>query len=62
MRLAGIKTPKEANQFVKEVFIPKFNAQFSVIPAKTGNLHRKLNEIEAKQLEKVFFQTRGKAC
>lgn len=54
MRLAGIKTPKEANQFVKEVFIPKFNAQFSVIPAKRGNLHRKLSKVEVKQLEKIF--------
>jgi len=54
MRLAGIKTPQEANRFVKEVFIPKFNTQFSVIPAKRGNLHQKLSRIEVKQLEKVF--------
>jgi len=54
MRLAKIKTPEQGNRFVKEVFIPKFNAKFSVIPAKRGNVHRKLTAIEKKQLDQVF--------
>lgn len=54
MRLAGIKTPEEGNRFVKEVFIPKFNAKFSVVPAKRGNVHRKLTKIEQDQLDQIF--------
>jgi len=54
MRLAGIKTPEEGNRFVKEVFILKFNAKFSVVPQKRGNVHRKITEIEKKQLDQVF--------
>ena len=54
MRLAGIKTPEQGNRFVREVFIPKFNAQFSVIPAKRGNVHRRLTKIEKESLEQIF--------
>jgi len=54
MRLAGIKTPEQGNRFVKEVFIPKFNAQFSVIPVKRGNVHRELTKIEKERLEQIF--------
>ncbi len=54
MRLAGIKTPEKANQFVKKVFIPEFNAKFSVVPAKKGNVHRKLTKIEEDQLDQIF--------
>jgi len=54
LRLAGIKTPEEANQFLEEVFIPKFNLQFGLVPAKRGNLHRKLTEVEKKQLDQIF--------
>ena len=54
MRLAGIKTSEQGNRFVKEVFIPKFNAKFSVIPAKRGNVHRKLTKIEKERLDQIF--------
>ncbi len=60
MRLAGIKTPEEGNRFVKEIFIPKFNAKFSVVPAKRGNVHRKLTEFEKKQLDKIFSRQEAK--
>ncbi len=40
MRLAGIKTKDEANEFL-EVYLPKHNKKFSVSPAKRGTLHRK---------------------
>ncbi|MFZ5559183.1 MAG: ISNCY family transposase [Patescibacteria group bacterium] len=54
MRIAGIKTPEQGNLFVKEVFIPKYNTRFSIIPAKRGNIHRKLTDLEEKQLDQIF--------
>jgi len=54
MRLAGVKTPEQGNRFVKEVFIPQFNAKFSVVPAKRGNVHRKLIKVEKEQLDGIF--------
>jgi len=54
MRLAGIKTLEEGNKFLEKVFIPQFNAKFSVIPAKRGNVHRPLTEIEKEQLDQIF--------
>ncbi len=54
MRLANISTIKEANEFVKKVFIPKFNAKFAVKPQKKGNLHRPLTEYEKNNLNKIF--------
>ncbi len=54
MRLSGINTPEEGNTFLKEVFIPKFNQQFSVIPAKTGTVHKQLTDTEKKQLDHIF--------
>ena len=40
MRLAGIKTKDEANEFL-ELYLPKHNKKFSISPAKKANLHRK---------------------
>ena len=40
MRLAGIKTKDEANEFL-EWYLPKHNKKFSISPAKKENLHRK---------------------
>ncbi len=54
MRLAGIKTPEQANIFLKEVFLPAFNNKFAVIPAKTGDAHRKLQEQEKVQIQHIF--------
>ena len=54
LRLAGISTIEQANQFVKEVFIPKFNAKYSVVPNKRGNVHRKLTKIEKEKLDQIF--------
>ncbi len=61
MRLADISGLKQANEFVKEVFIPRFNVQFSVTPAKKGNVHRKLTNLEKQQLYQIFSkqETRG---
>lgn len=54
MRLAGINTPNEGNKFLEEVFIPKFNRRFAVVPAKEGNVHKALSEIDKKNLNRIF--------
>jgi len=54
MRLANINTMVEANKYLKEVFIPKFNTQFGVIAKKKNNLHRKLNEQQKIELKKIL--------
>ena len=37
-----------------KVFLPKFNARFSVEPRAKTNLHKKLNQAEIKKLESIF--------
>ncbi len=54
LRLAGISTIEEANEFVKEVFIPKFNDKFAVQPQKKGDLHKSLTKWEKDNLERIF--------
>ena len=44
MRLKGIKTIKEANRFLEEIFLPKYNEKFNVMPKKKENLHRPIPE------------------
>jgi len=60
MRLEKINSPTNGNKFLKEVFIPKFNKQFAVTPAKEGNVHRPLHPEEKEQLNHIFssHQTR----
>ena len=53
LRLAGINTLDEANQFL-EKYIPKFNAQFAVAPAGKTDLHKKpIKQIQEK-LPQIF--------
>lgn len=54
MRLNGINTIEEANGFLKEIFIPKFNRQFAVVPKKENDLHRKLDEKKTNELDKIL--------
>lgn len=54
MRLARINALAEANQFLEEVFIPKFNKQFAVVAKKSADLHRLLSQKEIKNLDKIF--------
>jgi transposase len=54
LRLAKINTPEEANIFLKEIFIPKFNKKFGVFPTKEGNIHKALTEIDKKSLNRIF--------
>ena len=44
-------TLEEAN---KEVFIPKYNAKFGLVPKKRGNLPRKLTKIEKERLDQIL--------
>ena len=54
MRLAKINTIVGANKFLKEVFIPKLNKQFAVVPKKPADLHRKLSDKQLKELDSIL--------
>jgi len=54
MRLNKINTIEDANKFLKEVFIPKFNRQFAVAPKKENDLHQKLSASEKNNLDKIL--------
>jgi len=54
LRLAKINTITEANIFLKEEFIPKFNKQFQVITKKPTDLHRNLTTKQINNLDKIF--------
>ncbi|MEK7131126.1 MAG: ISNCY family transposase [Patescibacteria group bacterium] len=54
MRLAGINTINDANHFLPEIFIQKFNQQFAVVAKKESNLHRKLDVEKMNELDKIF--------
>jgi hypothetical protein len=53
-RLVGISTIEEANEFVDQIYIGKFNEQFTVVPQKRGDLHRPLSGYEKNNLDKIF--------
>lgn len=54
MRLEGIKNPQVANKFLQEVFLPKFNGRFNVVPKNDNVLHRELNRLERKNLDQIL--------
>lgn len=54
LRLKNISTIIEANKFLEEEFLPKFNAKFMVEPRLKANLHKKLNKEELAKLESIF--------
>lgn len=54
LRLNNISTLKDGSRFLKEIFIPKFNVQFSLVPKKEGNVHRILTNSERKNLKSIF--------
>lgn len=54
LRLANIITPEEANTFIQEVFIPKYNRKFAVIPVKEGDAHTPLQKEERDNLNHIF--------
>ena len=52
MRLAGIKSKDEANEFLGAYYLPKHNKKFSISPAKKANGHRKAPG--KKELKKIL--------
>ena len=53
LRLAGITEINSANAFLKK-YIPKFNAKFSVMPARKENLHKKVAPQIGNKLPQIF--------
>ena len=53
LRLAGITTIDKANEFLQE-YIPKFNAQFAVVPHRKANLHKTVSQLLKDKLPQIF--------
>ena len=53
LRLADISTIDEANRFLEE-YIPRFNAKFSVVPARKRDLHKKIPKQIKERLSQIF--------
>lgn len=49
-----IKDIKEANKYIQEIFIPKYNEKFWIIAGKEWNLHRELTEEEKENMKWIF--------
>lgn len=56
LRLSWIKDINEANKFLEEVFIPKYNSKFAIPPTKSTNLHLSLTEENLSNIDWVFSQ------
>jgi len=54
MRLRNICTKEDANKYLKEEFIPWYNAKYAKQPRSKTNLHSKLNKIEQKNLSSIL--------
>lgn len=54
MRLDKINNPSNGNKYLREIFIPKFNSQFSVVPKSEGNVHRVLTTHETNKVNSIF--------
>jgi len=54
LRLNNISTIKGANEFLEKIFIPKFNARFSVEPRAKTNLHKKVTKFEKDSFPSIF--------
>lgn len=54
MRLARISNLKEGSRYLHDVFIPKFNKQFSVISAKEGDIHHPLTIRDKENINRIF--------
>ena len=51
LRLAGISTIEQANEFIINTYLPKHNKKFSVPALKAGNIHRPAQHLK---LDKIF--------
>lgn len=47
---------QEANIFLRDIFLPKFNAQFMVEPREPSNLHIDLRADERERLDAIFSE------
>lgn len=54
LRLNKISTKEKANEFLKNTFIPKFNAKFSVTAKSDANLHKKVTKQEKDGFPSIF--------
>jgi hypothetical protein len=54
LRLASISTPEEGNNFLKEVFLPRYRAKYAVEPRSKANLHKPLSLKEKSKLDSIF--------
>jgi len=54
LRLENILTIEQANNYLMNKFIPKYNAKFGIEPRNNSNLHRKLSGKEEKQLPGIL--------
>ena len=56
LREENISNIEEANKYLKEIFIPKFNKKFMVKSRWTFNLHTLLRTDEKKELDQIFSE------
>lgn len=54
LRLAGISSIAEANEFLEKIFGQKFDEKFGVIPKKPEDVHAPLSETESATLDNIF--------
>lgn len=54
LRLKNISTIADANKFLEEEFLPKFNAKFMVEPRSAADLHKPLSKKEKDNLGSIF--------
>ena len=59
LRLAGIKTVAAANRYIKERFVPDYNARFAVPAAEPGSafVGRPIEEVLCIQEDRVWSRT-----
>jgi hypothetical protein len=51
MRLAGISSIEQANEFILKIYLPKYNKQFAVPAAKKDDIHRPADHLD---LDRIF--------
>lgn len=54
MRLCNINSIKQANEFLINTFIPKFNEKFNVLPVRKTNFHKPLTHAQLNDLFNSF--------
>ena len=54
LREENITTMNEANMFLKDIFLPKFNRKFMVESRWTSDLHRELRNDEKEQIHQIL--------